>query len=80
MKQSFLLNMLAILAGLFGIMALSGVSLADSSSLYRLLAAGLLFVGSWQLFVRGLADPVAHREEERRAPHGHKTAPAQRAA
>ena len=60
MKGTFLLNMLAILAGLLGVMALSGVSLSESDSLYRLFVAALLFLGSWQLFARGLAAPAVH--------------------
>lgn len=80
MKGSFLLNMLAILAGLLGIMVLSGVSLSDSGSLYRLLAAGLLFFGSWQLFVRGFAQPVAHSGRQVQAPSGRENTPARRAA
>ena len=63
MKGSFLLNMLAILAGLLGIMVLGEVSLSDSSSLYRLLVAAVLFLCSWQLFVRGLAEPADRRRQ-----------------
>ena len=58
MKRSFLLNMLAILAGLVGIAALGGVSLSVSASLYRLFAAAAAFFISWQLFAAGLDVPA----------------------
>ena len=64
-----ILNLLGILAALVGMMALDGVSISVSDSLYRLPLAGVFFFAGWQLFSAGLSRPIVRRSVSRSAAH-----------
>ena len=64
-----ILNLLGILAALVGMMALDGVSILVSDSLYRLPLAGVFFFAGWQLLSAGLSRPIARRSVSRPAAH-----------
>ncbi len=64
-----LLNLLGILAVLAGVMAMGGVCLSVSATLYRLPLAGAFFFAGWQLLVAGLSRPRrAAQRRPRRSP------------
>lgn len=80
MKKSFLLNMLGIFCGIFGVAVLGGVEITVSATLVLLLPAGLLLIAAASLLAAGLTAPVGHASH--RAAHAATAAgaPVRRAA
>lgn len=60
-----LLNLLGILAMLSGVMAMDGICLSVSATLYRLPLAGVLFFTGWQLLAAGLSRPRTRAAQRR---------------
>lgn len=79
MKKSFLLNMLGIFCGIFGVGVLGGVEVTVSATLVLLLPAGLLLIAAASLLSAGLAAPVRHTSRGVRSANA-TGAPVRRAA
>lgn len=77
MKKSFLLNMLGILCGIFGVALLGSVEITVSATLFILFPAALLLVACAGLLSAGLAAPA---RPVRRTTSKQVSAPIRRAA